>query len=52
MASTRWDLVPNERNYWTVHLHKYRTEEVTAFVGLDCSTISIIANRVHETMKS
>jgi len=45
VASTRSGLLSNERIYWIVHLHKHRPKEVTDSVGLDCSTISIIANR-------
>jgi hypothetical protein len=51
VASTR-SLLSNERIYWTVHLHKYRLREVTDFVGLDCSTISIIAKRTAKVIKT
>jgi len=33
-------------------VHKYRLREVGDFVGLECSTISIIANRTAEAGKT
>jgi len=45
-------LLSNERIYWTVQLNNYRPREVADFVGLDCSTISIIANRTAEAEKT
>jgi len=48
----RSGLLSNERIYRAVHVHKYSTKEVTDFVGLDCSTISIIANRTAEAEKT
>jgi hypothetical protein len=44
-------LLSNERIYRAVHAHKYRLKAVTGFVGLDCSTISIIANRTAKVKK-
>ena len=52
VGSTRRDLVPNEQIYHAVHVHKDRLKEVADFVGLDCFTISIIANRTAEAGKT
>jgi len=48
---TRSGLLSNEWIYRAVHLHKRRLREVADFVGLDCSTISIIANCTAEAKK-
>jgi len=45
VESTRSGLLSNERIYRAVHVHEYRLREVADFMRLDCSTISIIANR-------
>jgi L-asparaginase/Glu-tRNA(Gln) amidotransferase subunit D len=45
VGSTCSGLLSNERICRAVHVHKYRTKEVTDFAGLDCFTVSIIANR-------
>ena len=37
--------------YWAACVDKYRLKEVVNFVGLDCSTISIISNRTAEVKK-
>jgi len=37
--------------YWVTCVDKYRLKEVTAFVGLDCSTINVMANRTAEGKK-
>jgi putative transposase len=42
----------NERIYQAVRVHHYTLREVGDYVGLLYSTISMIAKRVHETMKS
>jgi len=42
----------NERIYQAVRIHHYTLREVGDCVGLLYSTISVIAKRVHETMKS
>jgi len=42
----------NERIYQAVRIHHYTLREVGDHVGLLYSTISVIAKRVHETMKS
>ncbi|GAH14999.1 unnamed protein product [marine sediment metagenome] len=42
----------NERIYQAVRVHHYTLREVGDFVGLLYSTISMIAKRVGETMKS
>ncbi len=42
----------NERIYQAVRVHHYTLREVGGFVGLLYSTISMIAKRVGETMKS
>ena len=42
----------NERIYQAVRVHHYTLREVGDCVGLLYSTISGIAKRVHETMKS
>jgi len=39
-------LLYNERSYRAVHVHKYRLSEVADFVGLNCSTMNIIPNRI------
>jgi len=52
VGSTRRDLVPNEQIYHAVQVHKYRLKEVADFVGLECYTISIIANRTAEAGKT
>jgi len=44
--------VRNERIYQAVRVHHYTLREVGDCVGLLYSTISVIAKRVHETMKS
>ena len=51
IESIRSGLLSNEWIYRAVHVHKYRLREVAGFVGLDCSTISIIANRTAEVKK-
>jgi len=42
----------NEQIYQAVHIHAYTLREIEDFVGLLYSSISIIAKRFHETMKS
>jgi hypothetical protein len=42
----------NERIYQAVRVHHYTLREVGDFVGLLYSSISMIAKRFHETMKS
>jgi len=42
----------NERIYQAVRIHHYTLREVGDHVGLLYSTVSVIAKRVHETMKS
>jgi len=42
----------NERIYQAVRVHHYTLREVGNHVGLLYSTVSLIAKRVHETMKS
>jgi hypothetical protein len=45
-------LASNERIYQAVRVHHYTLREVRDFVGLLYSSISMIAKRFHETMKS
>jgi hypothetical protein len=42
----------NERIYQAARVHHYTLREVGDFVGLLYSSISIIAKRLHETLKS
>jgi len=44
--------IPNERIYQAVRVHHYTPREVGDCVGVLYSMISVIAKRVHKTMKS